>query len=123
MTTFTERSPKAIVTGHDLSASYSLSHRLYLARHYHYRDIDIEKLIATTDSSSIYHEHMLGSPNSWKGPQNHNENGDPGSPFSWGPQNFMTLGEDSRLLSLKQQRIRSDMGGENVDVWRYMLSE
>ena len=30
------------------------------------------------------------SPNSWKGPQNHNENGDPGSPFSWGPQNFMT---------------------------------
>ena len=33
-----------------------------------------------------------GSPNSWKGSQNHNENGDPGSPFSWGPQNFMTPG-------------------------------
>ena len=30
-----------------------------------------------------------GFPNSQKGPQNHNENGDPGSPFSWDPQNFM----------------------------------
>ena len=35
-------------------------------------------------------ELFWGSPNSRKGPQNHNENGDPGSPFSWGPQNFMT---------------------------------
>ena len=58
--------------------------------------VDIKKLMArATESSSIYREYglMLGVyENSWKGPQNHNENGDPGSPFSWGPQNFMTPG-------------------------------
>ena len=40
--------------------------------------------------STVNMDLCWGSPNSWKGPQNHNENGDPGSPFSRGPQNFMT---------------------------------
>ena len=33
-----------------------------------------------TESLSVYHvqSYAGGSPNSWKGPQNHNENGDPG---------------------------------------------
>ena len=31
-----------------------------------------------------------GVPNFMKGSPNHNEIGDPGSPISWGPQNFMT---------------------------------
>ena len=35
---------------------------------------------------------MWGSPFSQRGPHFTRENGDQGSPFSWGPQNFMTPG-------------------------------
>ena len=40
---------------------------------------DPSKIVVTADSSMNI-ELNRGSPNSRKGPQNHNENGDPGSP-------------------------------------------
>ena len=41
--------------------------------------------------STMNIELCWGSPNSRKGPQNHNEDGGQGSLFSCGPQNFITL--------------------------------
>ena len=54
---------------------------------------DPSKFMVTADSSSstinIERNWGGGVPIFTKGPQNHNENGDPGSPISWDPQNFM----------------------------------
>ena len=49
---------------------------------------------------------LMGSLISWRGPQNHNEIGDPGSSISWGPQNFMTPGQLAPLPARdKMERI------------------
>ena len=73
-------------------------------------------------SLSVYRAQrvMLRSPNSWKGPQNHNENGDPESPFSWGPPKIYGTGplrevsgndliprytEEAVSLAIEQQKL------------------
>ena len=61
---------------------------------------DPSKFMATANysTSTMNIELNWGSPYSRKGPQNHNENGDPGSPILWGPQNlFYDTGIDLHI--------------------------
>ena len=52
---------------------------------------------------------LRGSLISQRDPQNKDEIGDPGSPISWGPQNFMTPGLATPLVS-DCQYVKEHMG-------------